>query len=136
MPGSGSGWASIAVSVLALAGVIFGHVVSSRANRRTARNQESINVLDWAKAFEERTKTAEAKAEQAAQINAANERRVIQLEGKLSRAEEAAESLVEIVEWVAQIVEMAHDPADAGHRRLVRVINGGPPAFHRYRRTP
>jgi uncharacterized protein HemX len=128
---SGANWTSIAVAGLALIGVVFGNIVSSRANRRTAANSASLSTLEWAKEFEKRAQAAEAKAEEAETKNRDNERSIIALERKLARAETAADSLVDLLEWVGKVVELAHDPGDGDHAQLVRVINGGPPAYHR-----
>jgi transcription elongation GreA/GreB family factor len=130
---SAANWTSIGVAVLAFLGTIFGVVVSSRANKRTAANQTSLNTLEWAKEFEKRTQVAETKAAEAAKANAENERRTIELERKLARAESMADSLVELVQWVGQVVELAHDSTDGDRERLVRLINGGPPVYHRHR---
>jgi len=131
--GSGANLISLAIALISLAGVIGGGILSIRAKRRTDKTEEGLAALKWAEAFEKRTERAETKAQAAEDKNAENERRQIQMERRLSRGEEAADALVEMIEWAGQVIDLAHDASDTDHVRLIRKINGGPPAYHRNR---
>lgn len=126
-------WVSLAIAAMTAASVVIGKLLSNRAKRRTDQTEEGLAALEWAKEFEARTQRAEARSQQAEERNAENERRLIRMERKLAKGEEAAEALVELVGWTSEVIDLTHDPDDPDHRRLLRKIDGGPPAYHRHR---
>jgi flagellar motility protein MotE (MotC chaperone) len=125
-------WSAVTV-VAALVGTVFTTVYAGRVTKRQQATKDSLATLEWAREFEKRTQEAERKASAAEGRSLEAERRSIRLERQLADAEAKAEALVEIVQWVGQIVDLAHDVTDTDHRRLVAVINGGPPAYRQHR---
>jgi hypothetical protein len=131
--GSGADWFSLAIAVISMVSVIVGKVLSKRAKDRAAQTEEGLAALQWAKEFEARTKGAETKASAAETKATETERRSIETERKLARAEARLDDMADLVRWVAEVIDLAHDATDADRSRLVTKINGGPPAYHRNR---
>lgn len=131
--GNQASWVSLAIAVVTAASAIVGKVLSSRAKRRGDKTEEGLAALQWAKEFEARTQRAENRAQAAETRSAETERRQIQTERKLARAEDRMEDLSHLVEWVGEVIDLAHDATDSDRRALMRKIDGGPPAYHRNR---
>jgi hypothetical protein len=126
-------WFSLIIATVTAGSVLVGKILSSRAKRRSAKTEEGLAALEWAKEFEGRTQRAEAKAQAAEDKNAETERRQITMERRLVKGEEAADNLVELIEWIGQVIDLAHDTNDGDHARLVAFINGGPGVYRRHK---
>lgn len=133
-PGSQADWFSLAIAIITAISVVIGKILSNRAKRRTDRTEEGLAALQWAKEFEARTQAAETKARAAEEHANETERRAIATERTLARAEDRMADLAEMVAWVGEVIDLAHDASDADRAQLVRKINGGPPAYHRNRK--
>lgn len=125
--------ASVAVGVLSLVGTLVTLSVTGKLNRRQQHTRDSLAGLEWAKEFEKRTQSAELKAQEADRRALGAEHRQVHLERQLASAEVRADAMIELVDWIAAIIEAAHS-ADVTVDRLRAIIDGGPPAYHRHRR--
>lgn len=126
-------WVSLVIALISAGSAILGVVLSNRARRKHDKTEEGLAALAWAQEFEKRTQAAERKAADAEKHASETERRSIETDRRLASYERQMADLVEVITWVGEVVELAHDASDPDHTRLVRKINGGPPAYHRNR---
>jgi thymidylate kinase len=127
---------SALAALLSFAGVTVGVIASGRANRRSARNQESGVNLDWvrqaraeAEAAETKLLRAETALDQASNRAERSERRLEAMEKTLTDVQRGA---AQLADWIWVVIDAAHDPAiDAD--RLREIVNGGPPGFRNRR---